>query len=531
VNQWDYKLTGSDVNRIREYYEFCGDKKEAYKEWLRYKIKTDLFFFGNEFLEWKNATDATGRRHRIDPVFHPWLCSLLIKPGWKMIIVPRFHMKSTWAKLRICQRIIENPNIRIGLFAATGRLVEKHLSWIRRILSLPKLRELFPDQLPHPGKMYKRWEKSTANELTVWRDPNQDHVPQEPQILAVGVGAEITGFHLDDAYLDDVVTDENVKTQHTLNEIEDWWEYLQPILEPGSDLTFTNTPYHYRDLSARIELRGEIPQDMIFRRKNIENGKVIYSSWFTREYYDRQKRILSPYKYACQWECNAVPDEDRIFPPPQPIYNGHLPNDERGYRYYCAIDPAATTEKYSDSTGVAICAVNHLNQVFVIESYSFKKRGDEICDFIIRKHLQYGFKRIGIELGLQAHLMVVLKMKLSEHNKKNKDNLRLPVMEIPMKRDSKAHRIDTMLGSLVRTGKILISATLSGLIGQMDNFTGKQGDEDDEVDALSMIPYLVETFAAHQNLDERFKIRELTWRDFFKKKNGNGWRGSFIHSA
>lgn len=460
----------------------------------------------------------------MDKKFHGWLTSIIERPGDKMIIVPRFHLKSTWVKLRLVQLILIDPNVRILLVSATSRLVEKHLKWIKRILSNPKLRALFPKQLPDPGRAFKGWEKSSANELIVWRDPKQEHAPDAPQILAVGAEAEITGFHFDYAFLDDIVTDENVKTQSQLLKIEDWWEYLQPILEADAEITITGTPYHYRDLYARVRGRKEIALENIYHRKNIEGGKIIYSSWWTHKDFEKQKRLMRPYKYSCQWECNAVPDEDRIFPPPQPTFQMPLPQDERGYRYYCLIDPAATEEEYSDKTAMVIIAVNHINQVFVIESVSSKTKGDETADRLIQRHLRYSFKKIGIELGLQTHLETIIKMRISDFERETGRKLKMTIQPIPIKKIDKATRIDRMIGSLVRTGKILINEQLTTLIGQMDNFTGKKGDEDDEIDALSMCPYVVESFAAHNEIDGHLRREGNSWRDWHnKKKKGGGY--------
>jgi hypothetical protein len=448
-----------------------------------------------------------------------------------MILVPRLHLKSTWIKLRIVQLILLDPNVRIGLFSATSRLVIKHMAWIKRVLASPKVRELFSDQIPEPGKKYSNWEKSNENELTVWRPKAAEHEISEPQLLAVGAGAEIVGFHFDKAFCDDVVTDENVKTPGQLEAIEDWWEYLYPILEAESEKTITGTPYFYRDLYARIQKQKEIPEEAIYRRKYEEHGKIIYPAWYRRADYEKLKRGMKPYKFSCQFECNPVPDTDRIFPPPQPTFDT-LPMDEKGYRYYALIDPAPTTESYSDHTGFVVIAVNHLNQVFVIESHSLKERGDKLADFLIRRHLRYGFKRVGIELGLQTHLETIIRMRVETFERESKRKIKMIIQPIPLDKHDKGTRIDTLIGSLVRTGKILIDHRLKSLIGQMDTFTGRKGDEDDEIDALSMAPYVVESFAEHQNLPDRLRHENMTIQEFhaLHRKKKKGWGGRF-HAA
>ena len=506
-----------------------GDSKTAFDYWTRWKILTDLFFFGNEVMGWryaaskKNYPGLKRKRYRVDPELHKWLADLLMKDESKLIIVPRLHLKSTWVKLRIVQLILQNPNIRIGLFSVTSRLVEKELDEIKSLLSHPMVLRCFKDRVPAPGKDYRNWEKANVNELTVKRDPGFGRVPQEPQVLIAGAGARITGFHFDVAFLDDVIDDSTTTTIEQMRKAEDWWEYLQPILETECLTTITGTPYHYRDLYAKIEAEEHV--DGVYKRTNIENGVPIYKSWYAISDFMKMKKIMKPVKYNCQIRCDPTPDEDKIFPPPQHTFQMPLPADEKGYRFYCLVDPAATTESYSDFTAIVIIAVNWKSDIFVVESTSFKRAGDKVADFLIKKHQQYGFKTIGIELGLQTHLRTIIEMKVAEWKMRNGNKqLHLPIMPIPMKKIDKGTRVDNTLGSLVRAGKFLVSDRCTRLLEQMDNFSGKAGDEDDEVDAASMCVYVIETMPQHFHIGDIFrKGMEMNWRDFHKRKKGREW--------
>ena len=127
----------------KEYGEGEESKKIAFRLFLRHKALTDLFFLGYEILGWKNA--KLGKRQRIDPIFHKWLATKIQQAGDKLILVPRLHLKTTWVKLRIIQMLLDNPNIRIGLFSVTTTLVEDELADIKRMFIHPAIMELFPD--------------------------------------------------------------------------------------------------------------------------------------------------------------------------------------------------------------------------------------------------------------------------------------------------------------------------------------------------------------------------------------------------
>ena len=100
---------------------------------------------------------------------------------------------------------------------------------------------------------------------------------------------------------------------------------------------------------------------------------------------------------------------------------------------------------------------------------------------------------------------------------------------IPIKKIKKGERIVDALGPLVRQNLIRIHSRNEELLTQMDRFTGQEGDDDDLIDSLSMIVYVVPSFAPHRNLPEQFKragwtIREIMERSRRKKK---GWEGRF----
>lgn len=499
--------------------------------WTRWKIETDLFFFGDQVLGWQFATDKHDTRRRVDPVLHRWLCQLLGVEEDILILIPRLHLKTTWVKLKIVQLILQDPNIRIGLFSITDKLVQHELKDIARLLAAPMVRRYFPQQIPTPGNNYKNWERVTATELTVKRTHPRGYVPPEqatPQVFAAGLGTHIVGFHFDRAFMDDIIDERIVRSPTLMDQSVDWWQYMVPILEVDATTTMTGTPYHYSDLYAKIRREGQFR--LVFRRGCREHGKPIYATWFTEKDLRRFEKKLGPYKFQCQMNCNPEPLELKPFPPPQPQYD-NLPADEKGYRNFCLIDPAATTEVYSDKTAFTIAAVNHVNQVFIPESFGIKRKGDIIADRLILLHLLYHFQKVGIELGLQEHLKTVIELKVREWERVNNKKLDLlgRIIGVPIKKIKKGERICDALGPLVRQNLIRIHSRNEELLLQMDRFTGQEGDADDLIDSLSMIVYVVPSFAPHRTLPEQFKRAGWTLREIMErgKQKRKGWEGKF----
>ena len=520
---------GLTVTERKKYYEFLDEYKDedlAFLQYTRWKCLTDLYWFGSEFYGWKDSVDPKNhRRKRVDPVFHRWLAREIQRVGDKLILVPRLHLKSTWVKLDIVRKILLNPNKRIGLFSVASRLVEKELVEIKHLFSKPELREIFPDIVPDPGKEFRGWEKCTSNELTLKRDHSTgEKIPQESQITVLGSGARMAGLHMDIAYLDDIVDQDSVKTPELIKKTLDWWAYIQSIMELGAEYCITGTRYGRFDLYHTIIQEKQV--DHVVVRQAIENGKVLYSSWFDKKKLAKIKRRQGNYIFSCQYLLNPVAQEDKIFPGNQPIYH-KLPPGE--YSWFMAVDPAPTVEGYSDETGIVIGAVDKQKMLWIHEAIGVKLPGGKLVDLLIRLAVKYKLTRVGIEFGLQTHLQYILEHKIAEYERQNGIRVHFNTVPVPISRKhSKGDRIHLTLGSFVREGKCFVKDDQIDLIHEMDFFTGKGKEKDNLVDAAAMLFYIIEDFNTGYMTTLNLKPKGTFW-DIFEasKKEGYRWRDVF----
>jgi hypothetical protein len=314
-------LTKTERAKYFKFLDEFGNEDLAFMQYTRWKCLTDLYWFGTEFYGWKNSVDPKNpRRKRVDPVFHEWLAREIQRPGDKLILVPRLHLKSTWVKLDIVRNLLLAPNNRLGLFSVASRLVEKELVEIKNLLSKPELRELFPDIVPDPGANFQNWEKCTANELTLKRDRSSgEKIPQESQVTVLGSGARMAGLHMDKAYLDDIIDQDSVKTPELIKKSLEWWGYIQSIMELGAEYTITGTRYGRFDLYQTIIEENQV--DHVVVRRAIEKNKVLYNTWFDKKKLAKIKRRQGNYIFSCQYLLNPVAQEDKIFPGIQPTYH------------------------------------------------------------------------------------------------------------------------------------------------------------------------------------------------------------------
>lgn len=443
--------------------------------------------------------------------------------GDKLILVPRLHLKTTWVKLEIIRQILINPNIRIGLFSVTSRLVEQELRDIKVMLCNPALRELFPDIIPRPGKEYRNWEKSTANELTTRRDPSLGKPPQESQVTALGSGATIVGMHIDMAFCDDIIDPSTVTTVEQMKKTEDWWAYIQSVCELGAPITITGTFYHYNDIYNKIIRDRHFPKNRIFIRKAIENNKILYKSWFTFKDLDKIKKRQGNRIFANQYMLNPIPEEDQIFPGPQPTYI-QLPQAD--YTYYITVDPSLGKE-HSDETGIVVAAVNKSKFIYIVEALGVKKNSNDLADFILQKIIQYRPLKVGIEYGLQEHLKYIIEARQSLYERELGRPIPLILESIPITKGySKASRVNWTLGAFLRQGKLRIHESCRDLIAEMDTFTGMGNEKDNIVDAASMLIALIGDFHTGNYRIEDRRERGTFW-DIFRRKPKQSWRENF----
>lgn len=518
-------MTGRDKEKYDSIVADVKDEKKAFDLWLKWKALTDLYFLGSEIMGWRNSKDKSGKKRRVDPTFHRWLAGKLQCEEDTLILAPRFHLKTTWSKLRIIQIILNNPNTRVLMASIGSRLAEKELADIKGMLTNPLLMRLFPEIIPKPGKDFRNWEKCTANELTMRRDRERGFVPQEPQITAVGMGGRITGLHFDWAFIDDILDDSTVTTPEQMEKTEAWWAYLQPILESDAVTIMTGTRYHQSDLYGKIIQEKQFRK--IFTRAAIENGKIIYKSWMTMKALDKMRKRMGEYKFSCQMLNNPMPMDERIFVAPFPQFSEL---QEGKYTYYMTVDPAATTKKWSDESAIAICALNERNALFIVECTGYKVPGNKLAEIIIQKVLQYKPMRVGIEFGLQEHLRHIIEFKVQEYERVH-PGINLGVLNniLPIKisrQHSKAQRIRSSLGAFVAERKCLIHTSCTKLMRQMEFFTGQGKEHDDLVDAASMLFSVIDKFAQHYWIEPMFR-KGLTLETFFEKKP-KGWEDRFV---
>ena len=534
-------MTLHEKKKFREYRESAKDRtiwehfpimkgasldEKATWLWLRWKATTDLFFLGYEILGWKNAKHRISRRKVIDPSFHRLMAKQMDRDEDSLLLFAREHLKSSWLRLKIVKNLLTNPFYRNGLWSLTQVLARDMLRYIKGLLQTEALQHLFPE-ICVPKK---EWEINNADSLVVCRNEflqefYSDSPNPEAQIEVWGVGSAVTGKRYDAMFYDDILDKETVRSAVKMDQTRSWWTGMQPIQSFGAVEKMVGTPYHYHDLYAEIIDEDYFP--IIERTPAIVAGKVVYS-YFTKKRLASLKVRMGEYPFSCNYMLDVRPQSHRMFMPPYPRFS-ELPENAK---YYISIDPASTTNAWSDETGIAVACVDRKRPtaVFFVEVFGVKKNPDELADFVIDLMVKYRPYRIGIETNLSESLLFLIMAKIKTMEEKVGHTLPKNFYPIRHGNKSKADRINNTIASFIRSTRAFFPEDWKKrhkLFDQFDFFNpNTEKNKDDMIDACGMMIQTIEHFSqAHWfgNTNERAPI---TWQDLkalHEKKDDSEW--------
>ena len=512
--------------------------------YLRWKCRTDLYFLATEILGFKDIKNRVTGRRRIDEKLHRRMAEELSREEDTLQLYPRLTMKSAWLKAWVVQRILIDPNVRVGFWSKTASLVMKELAVIKAHFCNPKLLKLFPD-IVYPRKS---WEKDTQNEFCMKRE--EGTIVQESQVEVWGVDATVTGHHYDYQVYDDILDQDTVRTAAGIEKLLDWYQYMQAIKDVTAIEKVVGTRYHLQDLY------GYIIHERVFEPRSVaivsifkNHGTQSNYSFYTMPELMRLKKKMGAAKFSAQMENKPVAEEGRIFSPPYPLYDvAEIPKNRK---YYISVDPAATATQTSDETGICVAFVDTVDpsKAYFKEAYGVKKKPNELVDELISKIVQYRPFRVGIETGLQTALQALIDIKIREWEGEHNEFIRPHFVPISTGKIAKSLKLERTIGAMLKDRRALLpgrkgpdgglepASEMARFIMQMDLFNPYSDKNDDNiVDAAGMMFQTIEHFSpAHwfnvKNSEsaDGFTMRYI--RDNFCSDNRTGWEKKFVRAS
>jgi len=157
-----------------------------------------------------------------------------------VVIAPRDHGKSeVFTHTLPLWSYLNNRDVRILIAAKSKDQATKFLSVIKQDFEKnEKIKKDFGDLKDNP------WQDS---KIYLKRNPTVSL--KDPSVEAVGVLGGITGAHFDLIVCDDLLDDENTRTERKRQSVMTWFKgTLEPLLEPNGRLFVVGTRKHYKDM-------------------------------------------------------------------------------------------------------------------------------------------------------------------------------------------------------------------------------------------------------------------------------------------
>lgn len=333
----------------------------------------------------------------------------LEKQKWHLALAPRGVGKSTILTVaRAILEILKNPNIRILIASKTDENAVGFLNEIKQKLESKKLVEIFGHQkgsIWNTGEITVGPRTSTAKEFT---------------IHTVGIGGALASKHFDLILADDLVDEENSKTEGQRQKIVTWFfKILDPTLEPHGEMSIVGTRYHHDDLYGHLiesmftirNKKGKIKKQYyiripaLIRKKNPpKNAKVheryisIWPEKFSVKFLLAKRKSQGTIIFNSQMQNDVEGMKGKIFK--VDWFSWYKPEEinVKKLRIFQGVDLAIKQKENADKFAHATIGVDPKTQhIYVLNYFNNVTHYTKQKKVILNKFNSYDPVRVGIE--------------------------------------------------------------------------------------------------------------------------------------
>lgn len=363
----------------------------------------------------------------------------------QLALIPRDHQKSHCAAVYAAWLITKEPWTTILYVSATADLAEKQLLAIKNILDSKVYRRYWPNMIAVDEGKREKW---SAMEIAVDHPIRKEEGVRDPTVKAAGLTTNITGFHANYIFLDDVVVPNNAYTEEGRRKVEQMYSQLSSIKTTGGKTTIVGTRYHPRDLyntvlSRMLEIYkdgekvDERPLYEVFQRTVEEDGEFLWPKQQRKDgrYFGFDENELAKKRaeyidrtqfYAQYYNDPNDPNNARINPDKFQYYDrkhleqvmGEWYYKDKLLRVFAAIDFAFSLSKKADYTALVVIGISSDGDIYLLDVDRFRTDGKVSAYFdpIFRTHVKWGYRKIRAEVTVAQKVIVeALKDKFKEN--------------------------------------------------------------------------------------------------------------------
>lgn len=444
-----------------ELVEVLDGVRQARNEYIRRAVLA-----GNDEIL---ATEALG--YKVAPKLHRRVLKHWNKHKKTLTIAYRGSGKSTMVTVKCIGLILRNRNIRILLPSKSHENARSFLHEIKQHLeSNPRFREIFGD-LVGDGI----WTES-AIEIA-----GRTAFHREPTINTVGAEGSVASKHYDVIFADDIVDNENARTQLQRDRIQDWFlRVLYPCLMPPDpsipergQLHVMGTLYHDDDLYAHLE-KG-LMKDSTLNIPGIDAaGRVPWPQFHNRKWMDENRRVMGIVHFGTQILCTTEVMKGSIFRPTdcQIVQPSLYPKD---LKVFLGVDLAISLKRGSNKFAIVAIGICPRERIWTLAAWQGHLRFHEQTQKIMDWAKRFEPIRTAVEsVGYQA----------AQCQELNRKAPWLNLIPVPTKLGKPTR--GWTLASRFENGDVFFMPTQTELIDHLVLFRGDETTEDDLFDAFDL---------------------------------------------
>ena len=386
--RYEYDKIADDLNRLEA--EHTPEASLEAKNILYAMGKLDMFFLGYFILGLKALNNPfLYDRVREVQLTHDRTLDLWAREHWKSTIIS--YLLNIWL-------IINDPEVRIGIFSFNRNLAKAHLRRIKTTIENNKLLQAVYDDtfFADPEREAEKWSEDEG--ICVRRKGQW----LEMTVEAWGVTEAMPiGRHYSHMDYDDLVVPDSVGTQDQIQKTIDGFRMSTGLGARGGTRLVVGTIYHFADLHNQMRDDGNwksriYPAEVDENGRGKRGGRPIFLS---REELDHKYTEYGAWGYASQMLMNPVAEEQKEFRVEwlkRFINVGSL-------NYYILGDPAGTKKKRSDYTVLVVIGVDSSQRMFLVDMVRDKLKLAEKWVKLRGLWLKWRPLEVGYEeYGLQA---------------------------------------------------------------------------------------------------------------------------------
>ena len=233
--------------------------------------------------------------------------TIYTQQGEGLLLAPRGFGKSCLATVCFALwLLVKNPNIRILVCSSTSTKAESFVRELKTHLQTNgPLHQLFGVLMDS-----RCWRQS---EVSI---KGRTRTSKEASVTARGCSGAVVGLHFDVHLIDDLVNEDNARTQGQREKLLQWVSMsLEPTLQPGGCRLIAGTRYHPHDFYHHVLTWAQQNKGVKTLRLQAirSDGKSLWPSRFPLQHLTKKRERMGSIRFNAQYQNDCALMQGRVF--------------------------------------------------------------------------------------------------------------------------------------------------------------------------------------------------------------------------